>query len=82
MLRKLKSIKSDFSETLDIDATYNKLHAMDPFLSGGIYDVVRELPEFLDLININSLKVLLKKLFKWKQIHLPYGLCQFRIARQ
>ncbi len=81
MLRKLKTLKPDFSEKLDIDSIYNKLHTIDPFLSGGIYDVIRELPEFLDLININSLKVLLKNLFKWKQIHLPYGLCQFRIDR-
>ncbi len=81
MLTKLKSVEPDFSETLDIDATYNKLHSINPLISGGIYDIIRELPEFLDLINSNSLKLLLKKLFKWKQIHLPYGLCQFRIDR-
>ncbi len=81
MYKRLESITSNFSKNIDIDATYNKLHEMSPSLSGGIYDVIRELPEFLDLINVESLKKLMKKLFKWNQIHLPYGLCQFRIDR-
>ena len=62
MLTKLKSVEPDFSETLDIDATYNKLHSINPLISGGIYDIIRELPEFLDLINSSSLKLLLKKI--------------------
>ena len=81
MYKRLESITSNFSKNIDIDAAYMKLHEMSPSLSGGIYDVIRELPEFLDLINVESLKKLMKKLFKWNQIHIPYGLCQFRIDR-
>lgn len=81
MLERSKNLGLNISENDNIDNIYQKLFDHNPAVTGGIYDVIRELPEFLEMINNESLKSLVKKMFGWKKVHLPFGLCQFRIDR-
>lgn len=69
------------NKDITLDSIYNCLAKKSPKITGGIYDAIRELPEFYDLINTKSIKNFVKHFFNWQKIHLPFGLCQFRIDR-
>ncbi len=81
MIERSKTLDLEINEKDDIDQIYQKLFEFDPAVTGGIYDVIRELPEYLDMINNDSLKSLVKEMFGWEKVHIPFGLCQFRIDR-
>jgi phytanoyl-CoA hydroxylase len=81
MIERSKTLDLKINEKDDIDQIYQKLFEFDPAVTGGIYDVIRELPEYLEMINNVSLKSLVKEMFGWEKVHIPFGLCQFRIDR-
>ena len=81
MLERSKSLDVNVNKDGNIDEIYQKLYDYDPKITGGIYDVIREMPEFLEMVNNQSLKSLVKEMFGWEKVHIPFGLCQFRIDR-
>lgn len=81
LLTRARALSVSVEDLDDIDEIYDSLHNLDPKHTGGVYDVIRETPEFLSIINASSVKSLMKSLFGWKGLHIPFGLCQFRIDR-
>lgn len=69
------------SETMDLDQLYNELCDADRRLGSGVYDHVKELAEYYQLISSDALCDTVGTLLGTETFQMPYDLCLFRIDR-
>lgn len=78
---RLATIGQPAADGLDLDALYNKLCDVDRKFGGQVYDHVKDLPEYYDLLVDKGVLNIVASLLGTRRFQIPYDICLFRIDR-